>query len=105
MQWHGPVRSLLARVSLEVAAILGAGVLLVLWTLASGSDARLYRGGFLLCDLAGIALIASAAHPNRGPVARALSVRPVRFIGLISYGLYLWHWPVIVVLNRERTGL
>ncbi len=37
--------------------------------------------------------------------ARVLSVGPLTFVGRISYGLYLWHWPVFLVLNHARTGL
>ena len=40
-----------------------------------------------------------------GLVARALSLGPVRYLGWISYGLYLWHWPVFLVLDHARTGL
>ena len=37
--------------------------------------------------------------------ARVLGWRPLAWIGVMSYGLYLWHWPVYVVLSPERTGL
>ena len=37
--------------------------------------------------------------------SRGLGLRPLAWIGVISYGLYLWHWPVYVVLVPERTGL
>ena len=40
-----------------------------------------------------------------GTGARLLGWAPLRAVGVISYGLYLWHWPVYVVLSPERTGL
>ncbi len=39
------------------------------------------------------------------PLARVLSLRPVRYIGAISYGLYLFHWPIFVLVDNARTGL
>ncbi len=50
-------------------------------------------------------VIASVTAETAGPLGRVLSLRPVRWIGVISYGLYLWHWPVYVALSRGRTGL
>jgi hypothetical protein len=40
-----------------------------------------------------------------GTVARLLSIGVVTYVGRISYGLYLWHWPVIVILTPERIGI
>src|SRR5262249_39952869 len=37
--------------------------------------------------------------------SRALAWRPLRYTGRISYGLYLYHWPLFLVLNQARTGL
>ena len=40
-----------------------------------------------------------------GPIARVLSLRPLVWIGTVSYGAYLWHYPVFVELDAARTGL
>ena len=40
-----------------------------------------------------------------GPFARALSWRPLAGLGLISYGVYLFHWPIFLWLTPDRTGL
>ncbi|HEX3462404.1 MAG TPA: acyltransferase family protein [Acidimicrobiales bacterium] len=65
----------------------------------------LYQGGFGLVALAAAAVVASVSLVPDSPWARLLSLRPVRYLGAISYGLYLWHWPVFVVLDNARTGL
>src|SRR6202012_3930118 len=45
----------------------------------------------------GTALIVFAGRHCQPTVNRALSWRPIVFVGLISYSLYLWHWPIIVL--------
>ena len=79
-----------------VAVLVGAMFLL------PDSSPWLYRGGFLVVALATAAVI--HASSSSGPTGRLLSWGPLRWIGLISYGLYLWHWPVIVILSSQRTG-
>ena len=49
--------------------------------------------------------MADARLVEPGRFARGLAWGPLHFIGTISYGIYLWHWPVIVYLNGSRTGL
>ena len=74
----------------------GAGalalVLLGLATLGFNSSVT-YRGGMLLVNLAAAVVVATAAHPAAriGPL---LARQPLRWIGLRSYSLYLWHWPI-----------
>jgi peptidoglycan/LPS O-acetylase OafA/YrhL len=56
-----------------------------------------FPGLAALAPCVGSALIIGAGESGRTLVGRALSWRPVVFIGLISYSLYLWHWPVIIL--------
>jgi peptidoglycan/LPS O-acetylase OafA/YrhL len=87
---------------LAVGALAGAGAMFVV---ASDTSAWLYHGGFLVMAVLSAVLLASVIAAPRGPVARGLSTRPVVWVGRISYGLYLWHWPVYVFLSPSRTGM
>ncbi|MGA7417217.1 MAG: acyltransferase family protein, partial [Acidimicrobiales bacterium] len=59
-------------------------------------------GAIALCST--LLIVGSVRAPG-GPVARVLSLRPVQWLGLISYSLYLWHWPAIVLMTAATTGL
>ncbi len=66
----------------------------------SGTGAHYYHGGSALFAVVVAILIAGVLRP--GPVASVLSLRPLVWIGRISYGLYLWHWPIDVWLVPSR---
>ncbi|MGA9491690.1 MAG: acyltransferase family protein [Mycobacterium sp.] len=71
---------------------------------ATGS-AREFRGGLLIvAAVAAVLVIAPVALDQRGPVAAVLAWGPLAWLGTISYGVYLWHWPIFMVVNGQRTG-
>lgn len=78
-------------------------VMLVLWSVAEHGDAWQYRGGFALHGVLTAVVVAGVVHP--GPLGRVLSWRPLRAAGLVSYGLYLYHWPVFVIVDEDRLDI
>jgi peptidoglycan/LPS O-acetylase OafA/YrhL len=75
-------------------------VVLLLWMHMSDTDARYYHGGSLIYALLFTLVIAAAM--NAGPVRGVLGFKPLAWIGTLSYGLYLWHWPITVWLVPTR---
>jgi peptidoglycan/LPS O-acetylase OafA/YrhL len=65
----------------------------------------LYRGGFLLIAVIAAGFLLPLSHPTPTALSRLLTITPLRWIGERSYGLYLWHWPIYVLLSGPRTGL
>jgi peptidoglycan/LPS O-acetylase OafA/YrhL len=76
------------------------------WVLVDGVAAPwLFTGGLFAHSIAAAVLVALCAHGPGSVATRALAWAPLRGLGTISYSLYLWHWPVIVLLPPELTGL
>jgi peptidoglycan/LPS O-acetylase OafA/YrhL len=104
-----PQPGLRARSMLHIVAPVAAAILAVFWITAGTKNGlprtEMFRGEFLACAVLAAVVIADARLFEQGPLGRLLSVRPLCWIGSISYGLYLWHWPIFVYLNQARTGL
>jgi peptidoglycan/LPS O-acetylase OafA/YrhL len=101
---HEPSDNRGRRIALEAVGLAGVVTLAICWTRLDGQSSFLYQGGFLLCGLAATAIIAAAVHPQPGLIARALALRPLTALGLISYGVYLYHWPIDIALDRKEMG-
>ena len=104
---RGAVRSETSRRLLTGAGAVGFVVLAVPWFLGTSLQRQLYGWsmGELVYSLVTVVVLWSLVQPKSGPLGALLSLRPVRWVGDISYEMYLWHWPLYLVLDRQRLGI
>jgi peptidoglycan/LPS O-acetylase OafA/YrhL/lysophospholipase L1-like esterase len=72
------------------------------WLWADGTSLWMYRGGFAALSLAAAIVIGAVALAGPGPAGQVLEVPPLRWLGRVSYGVYLWHWPIYTVLDQDE---
>lgn len=96
-----PAERLLRGSRLQMPLILGA--LLAAFVMLEDSSSLYYQGGSLA--FAVVVALAIVGLESSSSIRNALSLGPLVWIGKISYGLYLWHWPVILWLRPGSTGL
>ncbi len=85
-----------ARNTLDGLGVVGLlAIALMIWQTDQYSS-FLYRGGFVLLSIATVMVLAPLAHPGcrLGPI---LGWKPLVWVGVRSYGIYLWHFPIIVL--------
>lgn len=97
---HLDLRPARALASAGTLAALAIGVVVTRTDLDSG---WLYDGGLPAFSLLSAGVIAATAVP--GPVRRAASWRPLVATGRLSYGIYLFHWPLFLLLTEDRLGV
>jgi peptidoglycan/LPS O-acetylase OafA/YrhL len=107
MVW--PSRRLATALSARAGSILdwaGTASLVVIAVLVwrtTEYSAFLYRGGMVVLSVATAVVVAAAASPS-SRLGRALGREPLRWLGVRSYGIYLWHYPVIALTTPIESG-
>ncbi|MBB3262691.1 peptidoglycan/LPS O-acetylase OafA/YrhL [Azospirillum sp. OGB3] len=96
----GAVPDIRRRAVRELAATLGAALILV--SVFALSEATAFPGYAALLPCLGAALLIHAGRSGATAVGAVLTLRPVVFIGLISYSMYIWHWPLMVFARFHK---
>ena len=107
-----PLRSAATRVTVGLgkvfswatAAILG--IIVLSWCSINGpASTWLFHGGLFFHSLLSAVLVAGCAARPDAAASRWIGWGPLRVTGVLSYSLYLWHWPVYALLSPQRTGM
>ncbi|MGZ4708707.1 MAG: acyltransferase family protein [Acidimicrobiales bacterium] len=93
---HRTTTAVLGGISLAICAWL--------WTHTAQSSDWLYHGGLAAYSLLSCAVILATIIPY-GPVSRLMALSGLRRVGELSYGIYVFHWPIFLWLDGDRTGL
>lgn len=99
----GSIAAILAR-DMKTTPVNGAilsvsGLIMILISLLFIKESQEFPGIVAIIPCLGTALILLSGGREIGPVNKILSLKPIVFVGLISYSLYLWHWPILAIMR------
>ncbi|WP_144572564.1 acyltransferase family protein [Bacillus paramycoides] len=89
-----------ARLILDAVGGTALIIILIMFWKTNQYDPFLYNGGMVLLSIATALLVANLAHPA-SRIAQFLRFRPLRWIGVRSYGIYLWHYPILTLTTPK----
>jgi peptidoglycan/LPS O-acetylase OafA/YrhL len=89
-----------ARKNLDLLGCLGLLIIAIMVWRTGEFSQFLYRGGFVVLSLATVMVLMPLAHPACR-LGNVIGCRPLRWIGVRSYGIYLWQTPVIVLTSPQ----
>jgi peptidoglycan/LPS O-acetylase OafA/YrhL len=92
-----------AQRTIAALGVVGFAINLYFWGTAAVDSDALYRGGIALYTLGSLAVITATLLPG-GPIRLLLQAEWLQYIGRISYGAYVYHWPIILWMSAERLG-
>ena len=97
----GAKMSSMGRIVFDVIGAVGLVGLIIMIAVTNGFAPFIYRGGLVLCSLLTAVVIAIIVHPV-SLVGKLFSLPPFVWIGKLSYSMYLWHYPIILLMTPNN---
>ncbi|MFC7681051.1 acyltransferase family protein [Paenibacillus sp. GCM10028914] len=94
----------IVRISLDVVGITALLYVIYMMHNTDRYDATLYQGGMVILSLTVAVVVAVLAHPA-SLLGKVMGIKPLRWIGVRSYGIYLWHYPVIILTSPNGSPI